>query len=536
MIAATKRAAAPTWPRWLALWCFVQCSVVGWWLQNVRNYAIKDSLFRTLYAKQMVFSRDPHLGAMGFYWMPLPTWSRIPFVILAEPFHQAILAGPMTSAFFAAASVLVLARLGAVLKLSTSLTAVICVVYVLSPITVYMGANGMSESTFACFLLLTILGFLRWRNDGRTNSLVLFGLALGGAMMTRFETLVLLPVLGIVVALCAERGRRVAQVIIALAPAVVVFAWWTLASSLIMDDALYWWHTANAGTTSTPAAAAWLPSDRGLLSLATYTGLVLLALAPSLVLSVVGAATVPRRWRTSIGVLGATLAIPAVVTVQMHGGSSWGVPRFYVLTPVLAIACVMWVLRAGADRPATRTLGYLGVAALVIGSITGSLLLSTRRYAYAEGEFAFFGPLLGKSTVQPFVPEDGPDIVYAGDLRPYRDLRRELDPLLAAGSLAATQSLSVPLLLSDHPDRFIAPEDRDFERITSDPAGRFDFIVLLTWSDSAGHDVLDAIAHTSYAGGEWVQVRDVVFAVVYEWVPTGDAPLLAPPPSKASDP
>ncbi len=518
------------WPWSLSVYCFVQCSAVGWWLQNVRNYAIKDSLFRTLYAKQMVFSRDPHLGAMGFYWMPLPTLTRIPFVVLTEPFGQAVLAGPLTSAFFAAASVLVLARIGAVLKLSPSLTVVICVIYVLSPITVYMGANGMSESTFACFLLLTLLGFLRWRGDGRTTSLVLFGLALGGAMMTRFETLVLLPVLGIVVALCAERGRRVAQATVALVPAVIVFAWWTLASRLIMGNGFYWWTTANAGTTSTPASAAWLPTDRGLLPLAGYSALVVLALAPSLVLSLVGAATVPKRWRTSIGVLGATLAIPAVVTIQMHGGSSWGVPRFYVLTPVLAIVCVMWVLRAGADRPAARTLGYLGVGALVIGSITGSLLLSTRRYAYAEGEFALFGPLWGKSDVEPFVVENGADIVYSGDLRPYRELHKELDPLLAAGSIAATQSLSVPLLFSDEPDHYIAPEDRDFERITSDPAGRFDFIVLEPWStQAAGHQVLDTIAHTSYDGGTWKLVRDYDFAIVYEWVATDATPLLDGP-------
>ena len=87
--------------------------------------------------------------------------------------------------------------------------------------------------------------------------------------------------------------------------------------------------------------------------------------------------------------------MPSVITYQLIKGQSWAVPRFYILAPIFAFFGVMWVLRMGHGQRRTLWIGRVGVGLLVIGTLTGSWFLSDRDYTYAEGEFAFFGPLLG---------------------------------------------------------------------------------------------------------------------------------------------
>jgi hypothetical protein len=122
------------------------------------------------------------------------------------------------------------------------------------------------------------------------------------------------------------------------------------------------------------------------------------------------------------------------------------------------------------------------------------------------------------------------------DLRPLRNLKADLDPLLAQGNLAATQSLALSLLLSDEPGQYIAPEDRDFEQITSDPIGRFKFVVLQPGKKSAGEATLRALVSQSFPGGVWLKVREYQGAAeIFEWVPNGEQPLLALGPTPADD-
>jgi 4-amino-4-deoxy-L-arabinose transferase-like glycosyltransferase len=514
------------WPWLVGAFTFVQCTVLGWWLIDVRNYAIGDSMYRTLYAKQMVLSRDPHLASMGFYWMPLPTVIRVPFVLLAQLFGHAELAGPLTSALCAGLLVVVIARLAEMMQLTRPMTVTIVAIFALSPVTMYMGANGMSESAFGFFTALTLYFFVKWRQDGRPTTLILMAMSLGGATLCRYEALLFVPVLAVAVGVCTAKGRRLQLAILVGFPAVVAFAWWTLASKLIMDDPFFW-RSASKATTATPPVSPWLPDSRSAAALIMYSVFIVLALAPALVAVFAGVLTAPKRWRTSLGLLGVSLALPAVVTVQLVIGESWGVPRFYVLSPIFAVIGVMWVARLGRHRPAALWIGRFGVALLAVGAVSGSALLSSRDYAYAEGEFAFFGPLFGREDAMASVPSGGPNIVYSGDLRPFRALKGDLDPLLAGGALAATQSLSIAMLLTDQLDRYISPEDRDFEQITSDPIGRFDFVVVQPAKVSAGQQVLLAIVQRPVAEGEWVLARSFGGEVViYEFVATGDAPRL----------
>jgi hypothetical protein len=515
---------APRWPWWVAAIAFVQYVIVGWWLLAVRHYAIADSLSRTLSARLMVLSRDPHLGAVGFYWMPLPTLIRIPFVLLLQPFGRADLAGPLASATMAALTLPVLAAIGRTLRLSTPMIVAVVVIYAISPLSVFLGANGMSESCAGFFLAVAVLGFLRWRHDGRLQSLVLTGVGLAGSAMSRYETVVLLPVVAAAIAICIDVGRRRDAVIVALLPAVLVYAWWMLASRLIVGDWLFFYNTAKA-TTARPPDAAWLPSPGdGVIG----HGVVLLAvLAPALLAVVVGAIVAWRRWRTSVALVGLTLAIPTFILAQVARGDSWGVPRFFMLTPLLVTVAVMWIVRTGRTSPANRVIGIVGVVLLGVGAGTSTWWFADERHSYAEGEFGFFGALLGRDGAEGAFDSEGPNRVFIGDLTPYRRLVHDLDPLLADGKVAAMDSLqAIPVLLTDHPRQFVVPEDRDFEEIMSDPLDRFEFVVIQTTTARTTYrDLLDnALGLTD--GGRWMQVADYDgVALVYEWLPTGADPV-----------
>ena len=517
--------ALPRWSWWLAAAAFAQYLLAGWWLIAVRHYVIRDALSRTLSAKLMTLSRDPHLGAMGFYWMPLPTMLRMPFVLVLEPFGRAELAGPATSAFMAALTVPVLVAIGRVLKLSTAVTVLLVCLYALSPVTVFLGANGMSETCSGLFLAITLLGFLRWRHDGRMQSLVLAGLGLAGSAMSRYETVVLMPIVAVAVALCVENVRRRDAVTVVLLPTVLVFGWWMLASRLIVGDWLYFYHVAKT-VTALPPDPQWLPTNLGFGSILAHGVTVVLVLAPALVAVIVGSALAWRRWRTSLFLLGMAVAIPAFIVVQVARGASWGVPRFFMLSPLMAVVGVMWIIRTGLTTPANRVVGAAGIGLVAIGAITGTVFLSSQTNAYAEGEFAFFAPLIGREQAYGSVDFDGSNRVFIGDLRPFRQLKRDLDPFLADGDVAVMDSLqAVPVLLTDYPRQFIVPEDRDFEEVLSDPIGRFDFIVIQNGTAMTVYRQLIDSALAITEGGIWKQVADYnQQIVVYEWVANGSQP------------
>jgi 4-amino-4-deoxy-L-arabinose transferase-like glycosyltransferase len=518
------------WPWIVAALAYVQYTLVSLWLLYVRHYSIGDALSRTATAKIMVLSRDPHLGSMGYYWLPLPTLARIPFVLLLQPFGRAELAGPLTSSFFAVATVVVLAGIGRRLGLSVGVTAAAVGIFAMNPLTIYIAANGMSETTLGFFLALSMYGFLRWRHDGTTVSLCITGLALGGAMASRFEALVITPAICCFIMIAAERGRRLQSAFVAVLPPAIVFALWSLASYLIMGDWLFW-KTLVDELITTPIDAAWLPKDRSLVRLALHGGYLVLGLAPAVALVIAGVFRFPRRWRTSIAVVGMILLLPAVVTWQGYQGTSWDEPRFYMLTPMMATVGVLWLIRSARGHVAwSRGFTIVGVGMLGLSGVTGTLLLSNLKLTAVGGESVFFGALLGRSEAETSITPAEGQIGYLGTVPLFKLLERDLEPSFDAGKTVALDSIvAVPVLVSSHPRNYIIPEDREFEQIVADPIGRVDFILRINARATGYGDLLEKIIGVA-DGGNWVHVATYGggFVKLYEWVPTGDQPTFVP--------
>ena len=547
---------AARWPWAMAVIAFFEFLAAGWWMMYVKQYAIGDATTRTLNAKLMVLSSDPHLGAIGFYWMPIPTFTRIPFVLLLQPFGAAAFAGPMTCAFFGALTIPIVASTGRVLEAPRWLVVTVCAVFALSPLTVYISSNGMSESTFACFIALTLLAYARWSRSHHVWDLVFFGVALALGTATRYEMLIVAPFLCAGVAVQLSRDRWVRAFTLAMIPTLLWVGAWGLASKLIMKDWLFFLH-ASSGLTKVPDDATWLPAQRTLLNSLRYSGLMVALIAPGTVFAVVA---IRRNLRATLGLIAGATAMPLVSAYQVHTGTSWAVARFFMVLSVFGTVAVLWAASplmnpskpSNPSRPTTRPradsrrpsrsnqrIGFAGVAVLVVGVVFGTLHLAVRRNTSPEGEYIFFRYLLGRdSATTPIV--GGPNQLFESDLRQYYLLRDELDPLLAKGKKVATEVSNFETLITREPSQYVVPENRNFELVAADPIGRFDFVVIVKSSavSSHGQALLNDI-HATTPLGKWVKTRDYTNLTLWEFVPGGKVLTTGPdagkpPPASSS--
>src|SRR5436305_6140526 len=57
--------------------------VVGYWLQVQHGFILGDALSRVAAAQSVLFSRDPHLAAIGFIFTPLASMVQMPAIGLS---------------------------------------------------------------------------------------------------------------------------------------------------------------------------------------------------------------------------------------------------------------------------------------------------------------------------------------------------------------------------------------------------------------------------------------------------------------------
>ena len=181
---------------------------VGVWMRDDLHYFINDALARTSDAVFITVGRDPHLGAIGFFWPPLPQFIQAPFVPFLEPFGRSDLAGPISSGICMALTIPVLARLCTRLNLSRAMRFGICAAFALNPVTIYYAANGMSEACSILFISIAMLGFLTFIQTRSTPDLIVLTIGLCGAVLTRLEAPLLTVVLAAVASFEWRRWRQ----------------------------------------------------------------------------------------------------------------------------------------------------------------------------------------------------------------------------------------------------------------------------------------------------------------------------------------
>jgi hypothetical protein len=150
-----------------------------------------DAVSRTANGFYVVFSRDPHIAAVGFVWNPLPS------IVTIVPLLFKGLWGALARNNMAGSLVTAVTMAGAVYQMwccfvdwgvRRGTRTLLLILFAMNPMILYYGGNGMSEAMFIFTLVATTRFLARWIRTGDMRALVAAAIWLALAYLTRYES------------------------------------------------------------------------------------------------------------------------------------------------------------------------------------------------------------------------------------------------------------------------------------------------------------------------------------------------------------
>jgi hypothetical protein len=443
-----------------------------------------DAQARTANAYYVMFSRDPHLAAIGFVWNPLPSLSVIPVLalkVLWPALARRAFAGNLVSAVFMAGAVVEVAAILRDLRARPWLVAVLTACFALHPMIVLYGANGMSEAIFLFTLLVCARQLALWLGSGELRPLVMAAVALAFAYLARNEAAAAAGAAALLVATVTlvrtpgdRRYRTMTAVVDATvfaAPFAVAFVGWAVASWIIVGHPFEQFSSVY-GTASQlrviNASGGAGPLGPG------HVVRQLAALVPLLpvIAGMAALRTVRRRDPRSLAHVAIFGAVVAFAVAAALAGQTLGSFRYYIALVPLAVVLTGFALTppAGERRAhARRMRSSLGLAAALV-------LMGT---AIPASAVAMANPRIGQEEAVDLnfafrSARSGPDNVTGGQR--YRSVSTIADYIdgkkLPTGSVildTATPCVPFIVLRSLRPRQFVITNDRDFAAVLADP-------------------------------------------------------------------
>lgn len=482
-------------------------------------------------ANRMLFSRDPHLAAIGFVWGPIPVLLLLPLVAF-KPLWPALvtdaLAGHIVSAVFMAGAVAQLFRLLGAMQVDRRLRWVLTAVFALHPVIVLFAANTMSEAVFLFFLLGTAHHLTVWLQTRELRPLVATGFYLALAYLTRYESaaaaIAVTAIVG-VATLCVSAGglrerlrRGALDAVIVGAPFAAAFIGWAGTSWLLVGTPFQQFSSnysnqaevqlKTAGHAETIAAAT-LQAIHGVLSIEPFL--------PVAFAACLAVALRRRAWSA----LGGSAVLGMVIAFMFSTYVIGEVPRllryFIVAIPLTIVMCgVVLAPRPprglpstdGHDGPVirmTRTgFGYIrGVAThlrvalrgLVVACVVAAMVVTVPWAARALLDPAVNGDAYGVQALMKGGAGLTPDQQHAWlDGATDVAVSRYIDSLhLRRGAVLVDDFDGFIIeMSSSRPEQYIITSDRDFVAALADPAAN-DVEYVLVPSDQHNLARLDAV-------------------------------------------
>ncbi|MBR7191534.1 glycosyltransferase family 39 protein [Gordonia sp. SCSIO 19800] len=350
---------------------------VGAYLYLAVGYINPDASSRVGNAGFTIWSRDPHLGAIGFVWNPLPSLIEIPLVELSShwPLNQwpelrrVGFAGAVMSAVFMAGAGWQVRRIALDYGAGRLLRWIAIAAFALNPMIILYAGMGMSEAPFLFFLLWSCRRILLWVNRSRVLDLVIAGVALGLAYLTRYEALPAAAGVAVGVFVVSTRRHRpeepsglaawragapfgVHDATIVAMPTAFAFVVWAGLGWLLDGNAFSQFSSQYGNSAQVEAAGIVSAEDVGAGPLAEVIVANLLGMQPLLFAVLPVVAWVAVRLRR------VDAAVPAVVfgsvlLFQMSAvilGSTFGWFRFYLASTPLIVVAVLVACGPGSLR------------------------------------------------------------------------------------------------------------------------------------------------------------------------------------------
>ncbi len=506
--------------------CLLSYTAVALWFWRAAAIPV-DAVSRVANAYYVVFSRDPHLAAVGFVWSPLPSLVLIPALPLkavAPALTRDALVAVLSSAVFMAGTVAVcndiLRRFGVGRAATIGLTVALAV----HPMILVYGGNGMSEGGFLFLLAVAIRAFVRWLVEGKAERLVAVGVSLSLAYATRYEAVapaVAVPAVVAAASWCRGRGRATGRwstactdaVLVAL-PVVLSVAGWALASRVIVGQWLATFSSEYGNSAQVAAALRGIEAATGdtlpaRLAYGLRQSLGLAPLAPLLLL-LAAAVGIRRRDPRVLAPAAVLLPVLAFDNVALLTGTSFGWLRFQITVVPLAVLLGGAALaRRAAPVPAARAAPAPGG----VGDGSGPMWwLRTHRRAVATAAVivavALAVPIAAVTLRTPRLAREESGWPPAAGARREASLVRlntrvaqEIDDLaLPDGAVLTDSAYSFAIILaSRHPRQFVITSDRDFRQTLRDPRGH-QVRYLLVSAKGAADAVRGAYQYVDFFG------------------------------------
>lgn len=502
-----------------------------------------DTWARVGNANYAMFSRDPHLAAIGFVLSPLPTIAimpLLPFQAIWPALVTDAFAANITSALFMAAAVLQLRGFLRDLGVGQGRALLVTALFAAHPMIVYYGSNGLTEAPFVLSLVLAVRHVSRWLVFRNPVSLATIGVSLAIGYLTRYEAIMAAAgVLGLVFAasfvdarLSSPRAalrRARGDAIIAAFPIAAAVVAWAFASWLIIGSPFAHLSSAYGNSAQLQALRPYVEAQtgQGTSSAVPYLVNQLLGLQPGVLplLLIAALACAARRDVRLLGVAAVFGPVIAFAGLAFLRGATVGFLRYDIAVVPLGACLAGLVLGTSMVRsaesgtiqlrladppdgdpavrqpraPWTRRLspsgmitmitraGAVGTVGLLLLAALPSALGTMRHPLLAREESDQLRPILSSLGDAPA----GSFVVIQHERT--REIARDLDRLdLPPGSVLVDVALANSIVLqSRRPTQFVITTDRDFDVAVADPPG-FGLQYMLV-SSTEGLGAVDAL-------------------------------------------
>ena len=505
------------------------------------NIMFTDATSRVANAFYVLFSRDPHLPAMGFVWNPLPSFVLLPILPLKSLFPGLVVygaAGAIQSALSMAGAA---AGIGVCLKklgVGRVPRLTLVVLFAGQPMIALYAGSGQSEPMLMLFLVLTASSLISWVQTSGTGYLVGAGIFLGLGYLTRYEagaTAAGVMVLVAAVSVFRSRGSwnyrlRLAlnDVVLVSVPFLFSFALWAAAARILVGEWFPTFGSKYGNSAQVQSAAHWIQQATGTTTGQTlwYLSKQITALAPLLAVLLPVAAVLAMRRRSltvlvPVVVFGSVMAFCGLVLLV---GSSFGWLRFQITAipmTVLLAGSVIGMLTSGASGApgsagrkhsrlrAAATVGVLLAVAVSWPVQAGVLVDPNLNLAREEA------PMLS-DVFTTNRPGNDPRLLQMFQVE--RSIATYLDDLAPGdGTVLADSAYAFPIIMSSrHPHTFVISSDFDFQAAVDNPLAQHISYILVR--SDARSDAVQVRWPTLYANGATIAtlVRNWV-GVVGEW-------------------
>ncbi|MCO7174816.1 ArnT family glycosyltransferase [Sporolactobacillus kofuensis] len=368
----------------------------GIWMAHWNHFVPGDAVSRVANAYYVLFSHDPHLGAIGFVWNPLPSLLMIP-ILLLTPLCKALasegIAGIILTSLFAAFTAVLLFKSLLRRKQPFLFSFAIVLLFSFNPFLFLYGANGMSEMLFIYFIMFCVIAFVDWMDEKRSvASMIMIGFALALAFLTRYESILFgaALALSLLIIIWSKRNKEEAAVYgitytynkweasewLALLPVIYTGIIWIVLNWVIMGDGLFFLRSnysnlaQSEGLSKNPTIGPVIGHYGATLLFVLERSIpFLLPLLTILMIRII------RRRVFSAGFLCLillVLSIPVMQIYMLDKGASYGWLRFFVYPFVITLAWLPYELQKLKEQ--AKHLYILG------GCVT-LILLSASAYA-----------------------------------------------------------------------------------------------------------------------------------------------------------